>query len=285
MLGGSMRRRRGKGEGPRKSPLVTAQDWLAWRQKEARTRLALIGVGVAILGFGFGWLLATRAIFPPPEPPGDMYVVPDLYGVEVAEAVRLIEEAGLTRGLVDPFRHPEADSGLVVGQDPLPGQLARPGDSVRVSVSMGVERRSIPDVSHLRSDRARVVLESAGFTVAFDSVEADVPRGSILEIEPAPGTEVAVFGEVRLSVSTGPPEVTLPSLIGMAEETARDTLAVLGLRVNQTDEISSNVPDPPIVLFQDPPPGRVVLRGTVVRINVLRRVPRPDTLPGDRPRR
>jgi serine/threonine-protein kinase len=150
---------------------------------------------------------------------------------------------------------------------------------VRVSVSLGVERRSVPDVSYLRSDRARVALESAGFTVAFDSAEADVPRGSILEIEPAPGTRIPVFGEVRLRVSTGPPEVTVPSLIGMAEQTALDTLALLGLLVSQTDEISSNVPDPPIVLFQDPSPEQVVLRGSAVRITVLRRTPRPDTIP------
>jgi serine/threonine-protein kinase len=182
--------------------------------------------------------------------------------------------------LVDVFRHPTADSGRVVGQDPLPGQLARPGDSVRVSVSLGAQRRPVPDVSYLRADRARVALEAAGFSVALDSVQADQPRGAVVSIEPAPGTRVPVPGEVRLVVSVGPPQVVMPTLVGLEESVARDTLAALGLLITRVDEISSAGPESARVIAQDPPAEQLVFRGSQVRVTVIRRIPRPDTVPG-----
>jgi serine/threonine-protein kinase len=278
MLGKSMRRHRGE-SGPGPTPVDSARAWLSKRKTEARSRLVLIALGMALGGYGLGWLLATQGLFPAPPPPGDMYVVPDLYGSDIPGATRLIQDAGLSLGLVDAFRHPSADSGRVVGQHPLPGQLARPGDSVRVSVSLGVQQRPVPDVSQLRGDRAREELEASGFTVTLDSVQDDQPRGAVVSIDPAPGTRVAVPGEVRLVLSIGPPQVPMPSLMGMEEAGARDTLTALGLLVTRVDEISSTGPESNRVIAQDPQAGQLVLRGSEVRITVIRRIPRTDTIP------
>jgi serine/threonine-protein kinase len=277
-LGTSIRRHRGdSGAGP--NPVDSARTWLSQRKTEARTRLFLIAVGVALGGYGLGWLLATQGLFPAPPPPGDMYEVPDLYGSDVPNATRLIQEAGLTLGLVDVFRHPTADSGNIIGQHPLPGQLARPGDSVRVSVSMGVQLRPVPDVSYLRGERATSALQAAGFDVVLDSVQNDQPRGAVVTIDPAPGTRVSVPGEVRLVLSVGPPQVPMPSLVGLEENGARDTLTALGLVISRVDEISSTGPEANRVIAQDPQPGQLVLRGSEVRFTVIRRIPRPDTIP------
>jgi serine/threonine-protein kinase len=247
--------------------------------------LILTAVGIAIGGYGIGWLLATQGLFPAPPPPGDMYVVPDLYGTDVENAVRLIQDAGLSPGVVDAFRHPTADSGRIIGQAPLPGQLAQPGDSVRVSVSLGTQRRPVPDVSQLRGDRARAALETAGFSVLLDSVRDDQPRGTVISIEPAAGTRVPVPGEVRLVLSVGPPQVLMPSLVGLEETAARDTLTALGLLIARVDEISSNGPESARVVAQQPAANELVLRGSEVRITVVRRIARPDTIPAREARR
>lgn len=275
-LGSSIRRRRGLGDDePRRGSGERAST-----RSRAPDRLLLVTLGTVVVGFGGGWWVATRVLFPPPPPPGDLYDVPDVYGVDLQEAARQIEAAGLTVGTVDPLRHPIADSGRVVGQDPLPGQLAPPDAPVRVSVSLGVERRPVPDVAQLRGDRARVVLEAAGFIVLLDSVPSDEPRGRVVVLEPEAGTQLPVPGEVRVGVSLGPPQVSMPSLLGLDEADARESIEALGLVVTQVDEVAREGSDEGRVVEQDPPPDRLVERGSAVRIVVGRPGLRRDTVPG-----
>jgi serine/threonine-protein kinase len=276
-LGSSMRRRRGKRQ---PSWLDEVEGKAPPAEPEDRgPRLGLIAAAVLVLGTGVGWAVATRVIFPPPPPPGDLYSVPDLYNVEVQEATRRIEEAGLTLGLVDEFQHPAVDSGRVMGQDPLPGQLAMPGRAVRLSVSMGAELRAIPDISHLRGDQARQRLEASGFVVTLDSVQSDEPRGRVVALEPPAGTQVAVPAEVRLGVSVGPPQVEMPALLGLLESEARDTLEVLGFELSAVEDQFGLEAEDGKVVGQDPSPGRVLDRGTSVRLVIGRRGPRRDTIP------
>ena len=271
-LGSSLRRRRGQGdESPPPSP------W--WRRPEGdeeaeafdrRRRWILITLGIVALGWGLGWALATQVLFPGPPAPGDLSEVPDLYGLELEEATRRILGAGLALGQVDPLGHPTADSGVVVGQAPLPGQLALPDAPVRVSVSTGREERPVPDVARLRGDRARTVLESAGFEVLMDSVQNELPRGRIVSLDPPPGTDLPLPGQVRITVSTGPPQVSMPVLLGLSEEEARDTLQALGLVVSGVEQVFRFGADQGRVVDQVPPAETVLERGSAVSFMVGR---------------
>ncbi len=83
--------------------------------------------------FGFeGSVSATirfRIVPVPPPPEADrMRVVPDLEGMEVAEAARLLEDFDL-RLEVD-----EGGDARIVGQSPEPGTVVRVGDVVRIEV-------------------------------------------------------------------------------------------------------------------------------------------------------
>jgi serine/threonine-protein kinase len=167
--------------------------------------------------------------------------------------------------------------------------LALPEAPVRISVSRGRERRPVPDVGRLRGDRARIVLEAAGFEVALDSVQNDLPRGRIVSLEPAPGTDLPLPGQVRVTVSTGPPQVTVPLLVGMSEAEARDTLTALGLVVSEVEEVFRFGSDQGRVVDQAPPAESVLERGSAVRLLVGRGdtlwVARPDRERNKRPRR
>jgi serine/threonine-protein kinase len=252
--GGGARRRRGR----RGDPIVPT-DLLLW----------ILGVGVG--GWLVGYLVATQLFFPAPEPPQDLLGVPDLRG-EVEDGARtMVEQAGLALGAVEYLNHPEADSGAVLGQSPLPGQLAFPGDSVRVTLSLGPERRLVPEVSRLRADRGVALLEATGFAVAVDSVESDEPRGRILRVAPAEGEELTLPGEVAIQVSLGPPAVVMPDLLRMAEDQARDTLMALGLEVGEVEEVFRFGRDQGRVVEQDPAAGQELERGSVVRLVVGRR--------------
>ena len=257
-LGSSMRRRRGSGRGSGSG-----------RRKEL-LRLAGYSALVVVVGFGIGWLTATRLLFPAPEPPGDLFEVPDVRGEDLPGAADLLDRSGLSLGAVGGLRHPEVDSGVVVGQSPLPGQLSDPNAPVRVTLSLGPERRAVPEIVDLRADRARNLLEATGFAVVVDSVRSEEPKGRVLEVEPEEGTELAVPGEVRVVVSLGPPRFPMPRLVGMTEEEARDTLGALGLEIGEVEEVFRFGRDQGLVVRLVPPAEDTVQRGAAVRLAVGR---------------
>jgi serine/threonine-protein kinase len=223
------------------------------------------------VSFAGGYLISTLVVFPVPPPPGDLTPVPDLTGVHQNDAGGLLAETGLLLGTVDSLKHPLVPAGEILGQGPLPGQLSLVGDSVRIAVSTGPEERPVPDVLRLRADRAQVVLEASGFAVVVDSVESDLPRGGVVSMEPEPGTEATVPHEVRLMVSTGPPMVEMPLLLGMSEDDAKRMLGSLGLLVGRVETRFRFGRDQGLVVEQEPPALTLIQKGSAVRLVVGRR--------------
>lgn len=234
---------------------------------------AFVGRLLAVSAAGglLGYLVATRVLFPAPPPPAELVAVPDLRGQDLTAAAAAAESAGMALGGVEYLSHPQADSGAVLGQSPLPGQLAFPGDSVRVTLSLGPERRPVPAVAGLRTDRAVALLEATGFTVEVDSVESPEPRGRILGVRPGEGESLTLPGIVSLRVSLGPPSIPMPDLLGMDEGAARDSLQALGLVVSEVEEVFRFGRDQGRVVSQDPPAGTEVEPGREVRLVVGRR--------------
>jgi eukaryotic-like serine/threonine-protein kinase len=224
-----------------------------------------------MVGLAGGYLFSTRVLYPVPPPPGDLTSVPRLTGESLEEADRDLALAGLVRGVVDSLRHPTVPEGRILGQSPLPGQLSLVGDTVWLALSLGPERRAVPDVTRLRADRARTVLEAAGFTVVVDSVESTMPLGGVVAVVPPPGTETTIPREIRLSVSKGPAMVEVPLLLGMEEETASDLLVSLGLLVGEVETRFRFGRDQGLVVGQEPPAGTLVAEGSAVRLVVGRR--------------
>jgi serine/threonine-protein kinase len=142
---------------------------------------------------------------------------------------------------------------------------------VRVTVSLGPQRRGVPDVTGLDEDRARIVLETSGFLVATDTAESEEPRGRVVEVSPAPGQQVVLPGQVRLLVSTGPPVITMPLVLGLPEEEAVTLLDSLGLIVGPVEEVFRFGRDQGIVVEQEPASDVELQRGTTVQLKVGRR--------------
>jgi len=270
-LGGSLRRSRsgGKKSGSKsKGKKGSIASRLAhFQNRSFFLRLALL----VLIGVGGGYVVSTRLLFPAPPPPGDLTRVPNLSGEALTHAGEVLSQAGLNLGGVDFLRHPTVPQGIVLGQSPLSGQLSLVGDTVRVAVSMGAEERPVPDVTRLRADRAQVVLEVTGFEVVVDSVESELPRGSVVAMDPDPGTEATVPQEILLTVSMGPPMVEMPLLLGLREEQAMAVLDSLGLVVAEVDTRFRFGRDQGLVVEQEPPAETLVERGAAVRLVVGRR--------------
>jgi serine/threonine-protein kinase len=245
-------------------------------------------VALALVGFGGGYLVSTRVVYPEPPPPGDLSTVPRLLGEFPHQVADTLRALGLNLRPVDSLNHPGIPMGGIVGQSPLPGQLALVGDTILVTLSTGAEERPVPDVMALDAGRARTILETSGFVVLLDSVQSDEPRGEVVGMTPEAGTEAVIPMEVNLSVSMGPPEFEMPLLLELSEEDAVAILDSLGLVVGAVETRFRFGRDQGLVVEQSPPAGTMVQEGSSVRLVVGRRgeysgMDRPRNNPPERP--
>ena len=284
-LGSSIGRRRPARGGRRKRPSKGRKKRPRSRgRRPARvfTRVLSGAVLLAVL-FGFGYVVATRVVFPAPAPLPNLLGVPDLTGLDLEDAAGRAEAAGLALGAVDSMYHPSAATGSILGQSPLPGQLALPGAAIEFAISLGPEHRAVPDVIGQHEQRARVLLGANGFAVAADSVEDEEPAGEVIGMEPQAGTDVTLPFEVRLAISLGPPVVEMPFLLGLTEPEAFLLLDSLGLFVTEIELDAFTGMEAGVVSEQDPLPASAVEVGSEVRLVIGDRallpadLPRPDT--------
>ena len=244
-------------------------------------RRVLSGAVLLAVMFGLGYVVATRVVFPVPAPPPNLLGVPDLTGLDLQDAAGRAEAAGLAPGAVDSMYHPSAATGSILGQSPLPGQLALPGAAIEFAISLGPEHRAVPDMIGQDEQRARILLGANGFSVAVDSVEDQEPAGEVVGMEPEAGTAVTLPFEVQLAISVGPPVVEMPLLLGLTEQEALLLLDSLGLFVTEIELDSLTGMEAAVVIGQDPPPADTVEVGSEVRLAIGDRA----LLPVDLPRR
>jgi serine/threonine-protein kinase len=185
----------------------------------------LISLGVLVATFGIGYLVATRILFPPLPEPENGIAVPDLTGTHLREVNGKLSPLGLRMG-EDEIRvaHPSQPPGIVVGQDPLPGQQLRAGGVVQVAVSGGLPRVLVPNVVGFDVERATAVLSQLGLSADQVAQENNRPIGTVIGIRPAAGSSQPVPAKVLLIVSAGPP----PEVPGVPADstTPADTLGL-----------------------------------------------------------
>jgi serine/threonine-protein kinase len=105
---------------------------------------------------------------------------------------------------------------------------------------------------------------------------SDVEEGVVFAQSPTEGTRVEEETVVLIDVSSGKPEVEIPSVVGQSRDSAVAELTQAGLDA-QVVEVNSDKEEG-TVTAQSPSAGTVVVEGTRVRINISTG-PRPVTVP------
>jgi hypothetical protein len=193
VLGESVRRRQRGGR--RSSPFRPFR----WKS------LLIVLPFALLLPFLIGYLIAIYVVFPAPAVTGVGIPVPELVGRSALEARQELAVAGLGELQTTELPHPSAPAGQVVAQSPLPGQQLRSGAGVRVAVSAGRPRTTVPDVSGFGADRAEVMLRRSGFDPQRVMEEHALAAGRVIRTEPAAGEERMLPATVTVIISSGPP--------------------------------------------------------------------------------
>jgi serine/threonine-protein kinase len=125
---------------------------------------------------------------------------------------------------------------------------------------------AVPPVAGIKESLAVDKIREAGLVpqVARDFSD-EVQKGVVIDQSPAAGERVAKHSNVDITVSKGKETVTVPSVIGKNRDDAISTLVNAGLDP-RAFPVASNKPVD-TVTGQDPPAGKVVEKGSRVRIN------------------
>ena len=197
----------------------------------------------------------------------DQKRVPNVVNLTEERAVERLEGAGFE---VDT-KQVESDKpiGRVVSQDPAAGRSVDQGATVELAVSSGPGQQLVPSVRNLPADQARRELNDLGFRVTQDPIPStSVREGIAVRTSPKEGTLVPKGTRVRLFISSGPPPVTVPNVVGQDKDDARQTLEAAGFAVS-AQNIDSDSPEGEVV-GQDPAAGTSVDKGSQVTISVSR---------------
>jgi serine/threonine-protein kinase len=197
----------------------------------------------------------------------DQKKVPNVVNQPEQRAVDRLEKAGFE---VETRRvESDREVGRVVSQDPPAGRSIDEGSTVELEVSSGPGQQLVPSVRNLPADQARRELNDLGFRVTQDPVPStSVREGISVRTSPKEGTLVPKGTRVRLFISSGPPAVTVPSVVGQDKDDARETLEGAGFEVS-AQNTDSDAPEGEVV-GQDPAGGTSADKGSRVTITVSR---------------
>ena len=160
-------------------------------------------------------------------------------------------------------------AGYIYKQSPVSGRTVREGQNVTLTVSLGTQYVTVPDLTNYVQADAEQQLKELGVSVLVtQAVDTSVASGAVIRTDPAAGSQVAAGSTVVMYISRPQVATTtkVPSLTGMSTADARTLLVQnhLGLG-SQTEQYS----DQPVgtVISQNPAAGSTTkLNG---RVNIV----------------
>lgn len=196
--------------------------------------------------------------------------VPNIVGHTVDEAQRMLNDLqlGIVKGGEEASdTYPE---GQIISQDIKEGTKVDIHTAISYVISTGKADIVIPDVVNSSQTKAETTLKSKGLdTMITQEYSSEVKIGRVIRTSPEAGTEVSSGTTVEVVVSLGEEDtqVTVPSVLGVSESTAKKTLTNMGLKVTVDTGTSSRYKEGE-VMAQSISEGTKVDTGTEITITV-----------------
>ncbi|HEY8844852.1 MAG TPA: Stk1 family PASTA domain-containing Ser/Thr kinase [Gaiellaceae bacterium] len=168
--------------------------------------------------------------------------VPLVEGLREPLAKNKIRDAQLVPHVSREFSN-TIETGVVIRQDPAAGEKLQKNGRVDITVSKGKETVSVPSVIGKSQADAVSTLTNAGLVARVFSVPSNKPVDTVTGQDPLPGKTVDKGSKVRINVSSGPADVTVPSVIGLPFDQASAALQQAGFTVSRKDVESDQPAD------------------------------------------
>jgi len=222
-----------------------------------RNRKIALVLAIA-LGVGGWWTLVG---------PGSRVVVPSTVGGTFNEAVSSFTPLGLTAVVLENRYDEEIPKGKIIESVPAGGGKVDAGGSVKLIISKGPERYTVPMLTGLTPEAAQVAITKSPLVIGTISEEfnSEIPKGFVINSSPATGSSVKRDSKINLVVSKGIEQVALPIYVGKSGEQALNELTQAGFNVEVGYAFSETTPEL-AVISQKPAGGATANKGGKVSI-------------------
>ncbi len=229
------------------------------RRRRGLLRLAVVlmlGVGV---GLWAGWQ-AVSAYLNVPE-----VEMPDLVGRTVIQAEQIVRQAGLSLEIGERTYSATVSQDVVIAQEQPAGKRVKQGRHVGVTVSLGPQMATVPDLVQQTVQTAQLALDGLRLRAVLQEANDEVIKaGSVIRQTPPAGSRLPVDSVVTLVISRGPSQTEMPNLVGKSLPDARRMLEERGLAIAHMRTVTSVDRDPGTVVEQAPSAGAKVRPGQAV---------------------
>jgi len=232
----------------------------------------LATTGVALLAFAVGLVLFNNVLMPRFVHRAGEVRVPDLDNLTLEQAQSALAPSGLVLSRAGERFDPTVERGRVIAQDPAAGTPVRGPRRVSVTVSLGEEFSSVPELLGETRRGAELLLEHAGLRVGgVTRAPSDaVAEGLVASTDPPAESVLPRNGEVALLLSTGVLEevFVMPDVKGREIGRTRKQLEAEGFIVLSPPAGPSTGP----IVGQDPPPGARLTRDRSITLQAAGRL-------------
>ncbi len=243
------------------------------RTRRYAVMLAILIVLLLVAGFFLGRSLGYFG-------GGPTFALRDVVGQQVFPATAALRSDGLK---VNQHNEISQDApGIVLASDPRQGSLVKKGDTVTLDVAVAPPPKKVSVPAGLVGSSltsAQALLQQAGLNSSVKYVVNNAAKGTVLGAAPGAGTTVNQGTTVVLTVSSGPANVTVPSVAGQTQAGAGATLGNAGLNVGNVSQQFSTQYAAGLVITSNPSAGTSIPPGSSVDLVVSEGPPAPPTTP------
>lgn len=231
--------------------------------KKKKTWWIWLLVAISIIGAGIGAAYGLGLLG------GSSIAVPNVVGKTLTEATTELTGAGFVVGGTTQRNDDIVVAGSIISQSPSADTNAEKGAKINLTVSLGAQKITVPDVTSLSEADARTAIEKAGFTVNAQPAEYSdkVDSGFVISQSPFSGEKVTKGSAISYVPSKGIRSSTVPSVVDLSEARAKTKLADSGFTVSVNKTYSDTVASG-VVISQNPSSGLSVSDGSKVTITV-----------------
>ena len=156
----------------------------------------------------------------------------------------------------------------VLSQKPGATQRIVKGGTIELSLSLGPERYSVPDLSGVEVSAAKAQLEQIKLKLKQSGSQYSdtVPAGVVITTNPKADTPLKPGSTVTVVVSKGRAPITVQNLVGQNINDVRTLLQQQGL--TPVEEYKDSDQPAGVVIAQDPAAGAGVEKGAEIKLNV-----------------
>ena len=219
--------------------------------------------------------LAIKYIFPMTfsETQNDVEVetvlVPSIVGMNEDDAKKELEKYGLIFDLAYAQEDNNKTNGEIISQEPEKGTQVEKGSKISVVINRVVDGVKLPNFSGLTFDEAQKKAKEVGLVISnFEYEKSEtVEKDKIVRQEPAAEQMISKDKDIVVYISSGKDDqpVKIPSVKGLSEKAAKDTLKKLGFEV-EIEKIRANNVDPGEVSEYNP--AGEAPKGSVIKLYV-----------------